>query len=422
MQEVLEIFHSPQPLDTLAILGFLIAVSFLGSKIFKHIGIPQVVGYIVFGVLLGTSFLNIVPLELSNELIFISEIALGLIGFDMGSHLRFNALRKLGRSISVILIFESLGTFALVSIGIYTLTSSWITALLFGAISSATAPAATVDVLAEYDAKGPLTTTLLAVVGLDDAMSLLLFSLAAAGAEVLLTGTQSLTLLQVIELPLIEIGGSILLGFISGMILNVIMQRMKSFHDSMAVSIGFVFMTVGVSETLGLSLILSSMVMGITVVNLSPEHGKRIRFTIEQAGPVIYVLFFTLVGARFQLSLLPTMGLIGVAYILLRTIGKFTGAWIGGTLGGAQPAVRNNLGLALLSQAGVAIGLALNCDCRFTEVGPEGEALGTLILSVITATTFIVQIIGPIGVKYAIQRAGEIGMATGEDDWASDHG
>jgi NhaP-type Na+/H+ or K+/H+ antiporter len=255
------------------------------------------------------------------------------------------------------------------------------------------------------------------VVGLDDAMSLLLFSLAAVGAEVLLTGTQSLTLIQMLEFPLIEIGGSILVGFLAGIMLNTIMQRMKSFHDSMAVSIGFVFMAVGISETFGLSLILSSMVMGITVVNLAPEHGKRIRFTIEQAGPVIYVLFFTLVGARFQLSLLPTMGLLGIMYILLRSIGKYAGAWIGGTLGKAQPAVRGNLGLALLSQAGVAIGLALNCECRFAELGPEGQALGALILSVITATTFIVQIVGPIGVKLAIQRAGEIGMTTAENGW-----
>jgi Kef-type K+ transport system membrane component KefB len=128
------------------------------------------------------------------------------------------------------------------------------------------------------------------------------------------------------------------------MILNLILQRMKSLHDSMAVSIGFVFMTVGISETLGLSLILSCMVMGITVVDLSPEHGKRISFTIEHAGPVIYVLFFILVEARIQLSLLPTMGLIGVTYILLRSIGKYTGAWIGGSLGREQPAVRDNLG------------------------------------------------------------------------------
>jgi NhaP-type Na+/H+ or K+/H+ antiporter len=378
------------------------------------------VGFIVAGVLLGTSFFNIIPLELSNELTFISEIALGLIGFDMGSHLRFGQLRKMGRSILFILLFESLGTFALVSAGIYLLTQSLHTALIFGALSSATAPAATVDVLAEYDAKGPLTTSLLAVVGLDDAMSLLLFSLAIAGAEAILTGAQTLSLLQIIEYPIFEIGGSILLGFTVGLLLNGIMQRMKSFHDSMAISIGFVFLAVGLSETLGLSLILTSMVMGITVVNRSPEHGKRIRFTIEQAGPVIYVLFFTLVGARFQLSLLPTMGLLGIAYVLLRSFGKFTGAWIGGSLGGAEPVVRDNLGLGLLSQAGVAIGLALNCECRFAELGPEGQALGSLVLSVITATTFIVQIVGPIGVKLAIKRADEIGKAQFSNGWVSE--
>jgi Kef-type K+ transport system membrane component KefB len=294
--------------------------------------------------------------------------------------------------------------------------------LIFGALSSATAPAATVDVLAEYDAEGPLTTSLLAVVGLDDAMSLLLFSLAIAGAETILTGAQSLSILQILEYPIFEIGGSILLGVTAGLSLNAIMKHMKSLHDSMAISIGFVFLCVGLSETFGLSLILASMVMGITVVNRSPHHGKRIRFTIEQAGPVIYVLFFTLVGARLQLSLLSTMGVLGIAYVLLRSSGKFMGAWIGASIGGAEPAVRSNLGLGLLSQAGVAIGLALNCERRFAGLGPEGQALGSLVLSVITATTFIVQIIGPVGVKLAIQRAGEIGKAGNLNGWASEAG
>lgn len=417
METFINLIEIPESIDILAIVGVLIAFSFLASKLFQSLGIPQVVGFIVAGVFLGTSFLNVIPLDLSNELTFISEIALGLIGFDMGGHLRFGQLRKMGRSILFILLFESLGTFALVAGGIYLLTGSLHTGLIFGALSSATAPAATVDVLAEYDAKGPLTTSLLAVVGLDDAMSLLLFSLAIAAAESLLTGAQSLSLLQIIEYPIFEIGGSILLGVIAGLLLSSIMQRMTSFHDSMAISIGFVFLAVGFSETLGLSLILSSMVMGITVVNRSPEHGKRIRFTIEQAGPVIYVLFFTLVGARFQLALLPTMGLIGITYVLLRSLGKFGGAWIGGRIGNAPAIVRDNLGLGLLSQAGVAIGLALNCECRFAELGPEGQALGSLVLSVITATTFIVQIVGPIGVKLAIQRAGEIGKARLTNGW-----
>ncbi len=417
METIISLFNIPESVDILAILGFLIATSFLASKVFQYLGIPQVVGFIVAGVLLGTSFLNVIPLELSDDLTFISEVALGLIGFDMGGHLRFGQLRRMGRSIFFILIFESLVAFTLVSAGIYALTSSIHTALIFGAISSATAPAATVEVLAEYDAQGPLTTSLLAVIGLDDAISLLLFSLAAAASEAFLLGSASLSFWQVIEYPLFEIGGSILLGAASGLLLNAIMHRMKSFHDSMAISIGFVFLCVGLSQTLGLSLILTSMVMGLTVVNREPEHGKRIRFTIEQAGPVIYVLFFTLVGARFQLSLLPTMGLLGIAYVLLRSIGKFSGAWLGGTLGRAEPTVRDNIGLGLLTQGGVAIGLALNCQCRFAELGPEGDALGTLVLAVITATTFIVEIIGPIGVKIAIRRAGEIGKAKFSNGW-----
>jgi Kef-type K+ transport system membrane component KefB len=278
-----------------------------------------------------------------------------------------------------------------------------------------------VDVLAEYDAKGPLTTTLLAVVGLDDALSLLLFSVIAALSECLMAETGVPPLLSMIGLPLVEIGGSVVLGITMGTLLDFIMHKMKRRHDAMAISIGFVFVCVGLSRAMGFSLILTTMVMGVVVVNRYPEHGRNIRFTIEQAGPVIYVLFFTLVGARFQIVLLPTMGLLGIAYVLLRSTGKFAGAWLGGTLGGAEPAVRNNLGLGLLSQAGVAIGLALASADRFCVYGEEGEALGNMILSVITATTFVVQIVGPIGVKIAIGRAGEIGRAKLEHDpWASE--
>jgi Kef-type K+ transport system membrane component KefB len=416
-----EILGNPYEPNILALIGLIIAVSFLGSKLFQRVGIPQVVGFIVIGVILGPSFLNVIPLALSQELLFISEIALGLIGFDIGSHLLFSELRQRGRSILFILFFEAIGTFVLVTLGIYTITRSLHTALIFGALASATAPAATVDVLAEYDAKGPLTTSLLAVVGMDDALALILYSMAAAFAESILARSGTPSLLQVLELPLIEIGGSLVLGVGLGLLLDRIMCRMKVQHDAMAISIGFVFLSVGLSEAFGFSLILTTMILGMVVVNRCPEHGRHVRYTIEQAGPVIYVLFFTLVGARFQIALLPTMGLLGIAYVLLRSSGKFFGAWLGGTLGGAEPAVRNNLGLGLLSQAGVAIGLALASASRFSAFGEEGQALGALIINVITATTFVVQIIGPICVKFAISRAGEIGQASLERDaWASE--
>jgi Kef-type K+ transport system membrane component KefB len=407
--------------NILAIIGLVIAVSFLGSKVFQRFGIPQVVGFIVIGVILGPSFLNFVPIELTEELTFISEIALGLIGFDIGSHLLLSELRRLGRSILFILLFEALGTFVLVTMGIYAITQSLHTALIFGALASATAPAATVDVLAEYDAKGPLTTSLLAVVGMDDALALVLYGIAAAFAESLLASSGAPALLNILKLPLIEIGGSVVLGLGLGLLLDRIMCRMRVQHDAMAISVAFVFLGVGLSQAFGFSLILTTMILGMVVVNRCAEHGRHIRYTIEQAGPVIYVLFFTLVGARFQISFLPTMGLLGVAYIVLRSTGKFFGAWLGGTVGGAEPAVRNNLGLGLLSQAGVAIGLALASASRFSVYGGEGQALGALIINVITATTFVVQIVGPICVKSAIRRAGEIGQATLEHDaWVSE--
>jgi Kef-type K+ transport system membrane component KefB len=407
--------------NIITIIGLVITAAFLGSKLFQRLGIPQVVGYIVTGVLLGVSFLNVVPLELSDELTFVSEIALGLIGFDMGSHLYFREVKKQGRSIITILLFEALGSFVLVGVGVYLITGSLYTALIFGALSSATAPAATVDVLAEYDSEGPLTTSLLAVVGLDDAVSLLLYSLAAALTENFLAGGGSPTFWQMLELPLFEIGGSVLLGITAGWVLNQIMHKIKTSHDGMAISVGFVLVLVGLSQALSLSLILTTMVMGMTLVNCCIDHGRHVRFTIEQAGPVIYVLFFALVGARFDLNLLPAMGLIGVAYVLLRSLGKYFGAWVGGTVGGAVPTVRDNLGLGLLSQAGVAIGLALDSCKRFSELGSEGEELGLLIISVITATTFIVQIFGPIGVKLAIVRSGEIYQArAGENGWESE--
>ena len=421
MQGILDAIGIHYQPNVIALLGLIVIAAFLGSKVFQRLGIPQVVGYMVMGVLLGSSFLNIIPLRLTGELTFISEIALGLIGFDMGSHLHLRELRRLGRSITFILFFEAVGTFALVTTGIFAVTQSWHTALIFGALASATAPAATVDVLAEYDAKGPLTTSLLAVVGMDDTLALMLFSVAAAVAESLLTNIGTPSAVSILKLPLIEFGGSAALGLAAGVALNLLMRLAKREISAKVLSIGFVLLCVGLSQALGLSLILTTMILGMVIVNRCPHHSRHIRYTIEQAGPVIYVLFFALVGARFQLKLLPSMGLLGAAYIILRSFGKFFGAWVGGTLGGAEPAVRDNLGLGLLSQAGVAVGLAVTSAGRFSGLGDEGKELGDLIINVITATTFLVQIIGPICVKLAIGRAGEIGRASLEQNgWAGE--
>ena len=420
----------PEGLDTLTLVGIIILVAYIVGQLCRQIGIPQVVGFILAGTLLGPSFFKIVPHDLTDNLIFVTELALGLIGFEMGEHLRLKELRKLGGSIITIVVFQAMGAFILVAGGVMLLEGSLPTALIFGSIAMATAPAATVDVLAEYGAEGPLTTTLLAVIGIDDALTLLVFSITAAivepllinggdmGLMDLLTGGGEVSLAEMLEIPVYEIGGSILIGILFGHLLTRAMNHISSHHaperrqhDAMSISIALIFVATGLSRSIDMSLILTTMVMGMVVVNRNSHNGEYIRFTIEQAGPVVYVLFFAIVGAGLDTSLLPEMGMLGLVYMVLRIIGKYGGAWFGALASRANPNVRNYLGLALLSQAGVAIGLSLECSHRFCELGPEGEELAALVVSVVTATTFVVQLIGPLMVKFAITRAGEIGKA-----------
>lgn len=405
----------PFELDILTLVGLSIVAAFLTGQLFRKIKIPQVVGFIIAGLLLGPSFLNLLPDELNAGLTFVSEIALGLIGFDIGGHLHFAELRKLGKSILFIVVLEAFGAFLLVGAGAYLLTQSLPLALVLGALASATAPAATVEVLAEYRAEGPLTTTLRAVLGLDDAVALLLFSIAAAIAERVLVGRSETTLLEMIGLPVYELGGALIVGTVFGLLLRVALLRYHASHtehDSVVLPIGAVFLCAGLSKVLGFSEILTTMVMGSVLVNQKACDGMYIRTTIERVGPVIYVLFFVLAGARLHVAEFLKIGMLGIAYILLRSSGKFAGAWLGGRLGKAQPAVRKNLGLALLTQGGVAIGLAMDSATRFSHLGPEGVVLGATILTLITATTMVVEIVGPIGVKFAITRAGEVGKAS----------
>jgi NhaP-type Na+/H+ or K+/H+ antiporter len=319
----------------------------------------------------------------------------------------------MGRSIFFILIGQAFGTFLLVAVGVYWLTGLDYMAVIFGALAAATAPAATVDVLAEYRAKGPLTTTLLAVVGLDDALALLLFSISSALAAIMLSGSGEISVMEMFVIPLQEIGGALGIGIGIGIGLQWMLNRLKrKEHALCAFIVGTVLLIAGLASSLSASLILATMTAGIVIANFMDDNSQYARCVVERIGPLIYILFFVLVGARLQISLLPKMGLLGLAYILLRAAGKFGGAWLGGWAGKADPIVRDNLGFGLLSQAGVAIGLALSIAGRFDAYGEAGIQLGHTVINVITATTFIVQIIGPILVKIAIMRAGEVGKAS----------
>ena len=388
--------------------GIAIVAGTIGAKLSRRLRIPQVVGYIIIGVLLGSSFLNVISLDMVENLQDLSSLALAFIGFTIGGELAFSNLKELGISIVAIAVFEALAAFMLVLVAVFLLTKNLPLALIFGALASATAPASTVDVLWEYKAKGPLTTTLFAVVGIDDSIALIIFGFASAIAQALITGS-ALTTQSLLIAPSLLILGSALVGIVLGLILSQLMKLIKSDTDYLLFTLGAILLGSAAAQQLNLSLILTNMVMGLTLINVGR---RRDAFSaISRLSPPFYLIFFLLVGAMLRIGLLVELGLLGLAYIVFRTAGKSAGAWVGAKITQAPEVVRKYLGLGLLSQAGIAIGLAIETSNTFSGLGPAGAELALLTVNVIAGTTFIYQMIGPSLTKVAISRAGEIGKA-----------
>lgn len=391
-------------MDLLLLIGLTLFLGQFGSKLLRRIKIPQVVGYIVMGIILGKSVLNWLKPETITG---VTGIALGLIGFTIGSQLQFSQLRKLGRSILTISLLEAFMAFLLVALSVWALTGEIFKGLIFGALASATAPAATVDVLEEYRCRGVLTTTLLAVVGIDDGIALIIYGMAEPFARVLYQPESVVGITAILLEPLRELGGSIVVGGLLGIIFNFILKNLNLPGERLSITLAVVLIGCGLAEQFHLSLIMTNMVIGLTVGNLAPRQISRLNNVIAGFTPPVYILFFALVGARLDIRLLPAMGLLGIIYIIARAAGKFGGAYLGARLSKAPDVVRKYLGLALFSQAGVAIGLAIAASSDFAEVGPAGAEFGNLIINTITATTFVVQLIGPSLTRIAVFKAGE---------------
>lgn len=395
-------------MDILLLLGFAILAGMAGGKVLQRFGIPRVVGYILIGLLLGDNLAGLLPRDYLTLLNPVSQIALGFIGFMVGGELKAEVFRKYGPKFLVILLCEGLLAAILVGVAVTWLTGKPHLGLLLGALASATAPAATVNVLWEYRSRGPLTTTILAIVALDDGLGLLLYAFAVTVAQVLL-GTGTVVGWMVWLEPVREILGSLVLGGVAGLLVYLVMLRLKGdSNQTLTLLSGAVLSVCGLAATFELSQILANMAMGVVLVNFLPQSKEEAFDAIKAFTPPIYVLFFVFIGARLDLAILPRLGLVGLVYLAGRTLGKMAGAWLGGSISHAPESVRKYLGWALFSQAGVAIGLALDISHRFSVLGPAGREVGDTVLNVIAATTVVVQILGPPAVKYAIGRAGEI--------------
>ncbi len=410
-------------LNLLFLLGIAVFGGTVGAKMFQKLRIPQVVGYIVIGVIVGRSALNLITVEVVESLAPFNMFALGIIGFMIGGELKYEIFRKYGRQFVTILLAE--GIFAFLTVGVLATTAAYLFSgewnsslalgLLLGAISSATAPAATVDVLWEYKTRGVLTRTILAIVALDDGLALLLYGFAGSFAGVLLGGGQGGWTASLVT-PVWEIVGAVILGAAAGAILVFIFRRVEESEKVLTFTIASVMLAIGLSIILEVESILAAMILGATLANFLPRRSKHSFEVVGKFSPPIYVLFFVLVGARLKISGAPAwIMVLALVYVVGRSAGKISGSWFGAWISKSPAVVRRYLGICLFSQAGVAVGLSILASHRF------GGSIGEAIILIVTTTTFLVQIIGPPLVKLGVKKAGEVGLNITEEDLIRSH-
>ena len=395
-------------MNFILLFGIIILTGFLGKKLSNLVKLPGVTGYLIVGAILGQSLFNLLNPQFLDKTGFITDITLGFVGFIIGNQLALRKFRRIQKGIFIMLLAESFGAFLLVSITIFLLTRRIDLALLLGAIAPATAPAGTIAVLQEYRAKGRLTNTLLAIAGLDDGLCIMIFVFMATITKAAVFSSGSISSFNVFLSPLYNIFLSLVIGGCGGTLISFILRKIRTREETMIVVFGFILLFTGICNYLNVSLILANLVMGIVVANLYPLLSTRLSRILDETVPIIYIIFFVLAGAHLNVRLLPAMGLIGLFYIISRSVGKIGGASLGASISKAPKKIKKYLGLGLLSQAGVAIGLSLLVIREFSIYGEMGQNLSTIIVTTIAATTVIFEVIGPITAKFAITKAGEV--------------
>ncbi len=404
-------------MNIVLLIGIAISFGTFGGRIFQRLKIPQVVGYILIGVLLGKSVFNICDDTTVQALSPLINLILGIIGFMIGAELKGEVFGRYGASIYSILIGEGVVAFIAVTIAVTIVTGKLYLGLLLGAIASATDPASTTNVLWEYKTKGPLTTTLTSIVALDDGLALVIYGLVSVFSKALIA-KQHFSLWHSIGDPILEIMQCVLLGGIVGFFLVKIISKIKENEIAMSLSIGAATIVVGISMYLHLDLILSSMVLGAVVVNIMPETSEKLFKSVKEMTTPLYILFFVVVGASLDIHIFLkiSLALIVIAYLIARSLGKIIGATLGAILSKAKKTVVRYTGVCLMTQGGVAMGLAMSIKHNLSYINDAGMTTGNIVVSVVAATTFIVQLIGPLLVKFGATKADELWRNITEED------
>ena len=401
-------------------LSVALLAGLLLSRLAKKVQLPAVTAYLVAGVLIGPFVLGklgIPGLGITSNQIegfgLISDLALGFIAFSMGSEFRIAQLKKIGKQATFIGVFQALFTTLAVDAALIVLhliipeTFTLESAIVLGAVATATAPAATLMVVKQYKAKGPVTDILLPVVALDDAVGLVVFAISFGIARSL--GAGSINATSVILEPILEVVLSLALGFVMGLLFTLCEKYFHSRSKRMAVSVTFVMMTVALSSMsfeigtvhIGFSSLLACMMLGTVFCNICEVSEELMERADRWTTPVL-ILFFVISGAELELSVFADIMVvvIGAVYIISRSLGKYFGAGISAKMAKCNPNVVKYLGITLLPQAGVALGMAI----KAIELGPEGAIVRNITLFAV----LIYEIVGPFLTKVALTKAGDI--------------
>ena len=387
-------------------VGLLLISGYFFGKLFKKLKLPTITGYIVAGIIVGTSGLQLIHEKNFGSLHLISEITLSFIAVIIGSEFSFSKLKIYGYKIIVLTLTQMLLAFSFVVIGFLALGFSSYISILLGAISAATAPAATVVVVENLRARGKFVDYLYGIVALDDAGTIILFSVAFALSAVLI-GNSSISLNKSILHAILEIGISTVIGIISGFIINLIAKSKKNVNELRIITLGIIFLSTSINLSLHYSPLISNMAIGIVLINLNKKN-IRILQSFEPMTAPLYAIFFAVAGVELHLQLFLDWKILiaGIVLISLRGLGKYLGIFLPSKMMKIEPKIRNYLGLSLVPQAGVAIGLGIFVKGSelFTNSSAAIQSEINQMLTLLLFSVFINELIGPTLSKFAIMK------------------
>jgi len=396
-------------LTILLYLGIIIAAGLLSGKLAKAIHLPNATGYLIGGLLIGPSILNLVKEDVFPSLELVSVVALGFIAFSIGNEMKFSYFKRVGTKPIVIAFFEA--TMAVVFVFLAFILYFAIIgklnnenlrfSLVLAAIAAATAPAATLLVVKQYKAKGKLTEMLMSVVAIDDSVAVILFGIAVAVTNAINPDVVHASILMQVLHPIFEILISIGIGGAMGALLVFGTKWFTGRGNRISLVVMAVFMTIYLTDHFGGSTILGAMTLGTIFANFSNKY-EEVNGLVYFITPPIYIIFFVLSGAEIDFTVLTTVGLIGFIYMIFRMVGKIIGASTGSLLTKQDKVITKYLGYSLIPQAGVAIGLSLVA----TQI--LSQEMGLQIKSIILASSVIYGLIGPVVTKYTLNKAGEL--------------